>query len=113
MSDPMAVIMTTSISGARGDEMWPPPGGRLVCERREGEHLIKIGVAVADPAGWPPPEPENTDMPQDGVELRGEEDFTGESPPKPYKDPFDAGPLEDVAPRRRGPGRPRKDSLPE
>jgi hypothetical protein len=113
MAETMAVIMTTSISGSRGDEIWPPAGGRLVCGEAEARHLIRIGLAVEDPAGWPPPAPETTDMPEDGVEVRAEPAQAAAGVAKPYKDPFDAGPLEDVAPRRRGPGRPRKDSLPE
>ena len=118
MTDPgsMNIIMVTSMSGSRGDENWPPIGGKLRVGTAEAKHLIRNGIAVADPdqsdpaeaqeppaeegqpAGvWPPPE-ETAVVPETDVETRDAPAAT-------------ESPLTEVAPRR-GPGRPRKDSLP-
>jgi len=115
MTGSMNIIMVTSMSGSRGDDNWPPIGGKLRVGTAEAEHLIRNGIAVADPdqndpaevqappaeetpvtppqAEWPPPA-ETAVVPETDVEERGE-----------------VSPLSQVAPRR-GPGRPRKDSLP-
>ena len=115
----MKIIMITTISGSRGDDMWPAAGGGLTVSTEEGEKLIRMGVAVEDPdqsapapaeekaAVWPPPAEAAVYEP--GEEKRAgqpgtvESDRAKETPPE--------SPLTQVAPRR-GPGRPRKDSLP-
>ena len=116
----MKVIMTTTISGSRGDDMWPPAGQPLSVSREEGEKLIRMGVAVQGPedpepaapsvpdkAAWPPPA-ETAVVPDADVEKRAEQPGTVESD-REKETP--ESPLTQVAPRR-GPGRPRKDSLP-
>jgi len=119
MTDPGStnIIMVTSMSGSRGDENWPPIYGKLRVGTTEAEHLIRNGIAVADPdqsdpaevqeppaeepeqpkGTWPPPA-ETAVVPETDVETRDAPAAT-------------ESPLTEVAPRR-GPGRPRKDSLP-
>jgi len=116
----MKVIMTTTISGSRGDDMWPPAGESLTVSAGEGEKLIRMGVAVQGPedpepvpvpaeekAAWPPPA-ETAVIPDTDVEQRAAQPGTVES--DVAKETAES-PLTQVAPRR-GPGRPRKDSLP-
>lgn len=120
MTDPgsMKIIMTTTISGSRGDSMWPPAGGGLRVGTEEAQRLIHMGVAVADPdqsetqkaeqkAEWPPPA--ETAVYEPGEESRTEQPGVVESDRE--KEAPAESPLTQVAPRR-GPGRPRKDSLP-
>lgn len=101
----MKVIMMMQISGARGDDMWPSPGEPLDVSDEEGRRLVNAGIAVEDSgeekaAEWPP-----------GEERAVVEETSEKRTQDPASPPGDQV-LEDVAPRR-GPGRPRKDSLPE
>lgn len=122
MADSMNIIMVTSMSGSRGDEVWPPLGGKLRIGTAEAQHLIRNGIAVADPdqsdpqkaapaaeqkAEWPPPA--ETAAYEPGEEKRAEQPGVVESDRE--KEAPAESPLTQVAPRR-GPGRPRKDSLP-
>jgi hypothetical protein len=104
----MRVTMITTISGSHGDDMWPPAGSSLNVSEREGVSLIRMGVAVQAPdepepekASWPPPA-ETAVVPEADVEQRDDAVPEVAEPDSP---------LTQVAPRR-GPGRPRKDSLP-
>jgi hypothetical protein len=124
MTDPRSkkIIMVTDISGSRGEDMWPGIGGKLTVGYAEAMKLIGMGVAVEDPdqsvpvpesaagkqqAAWPPPA--ETAVYEPGEEKRAEQPGTVES--DRVKETPPESPLTQVAPRR-GPGRPRKDSLP-
>lgn len=110
----MRLIMTQQISGSRGNDTWPLPGGALVCGEAEGRKLINMGVAVEAEGEWPPPEEHAVYEPPAEERSRVmapppapgvvESDRAAEAPKQP-------SPLEDVAPRRR-PGRPRNADLP-
>lgn len=121
----MRVIMTTQISGTRGDEKWPAPGETpFDIGDDEAFKLISMGVAVKDPdqskpaapadekkVAWPPPA-ETAVVPENDVEVRHEQPGAVESDRAKENTPAATeSPLTQVAPRR-GPGRPRKDSLP-
>ena len=100
----MRLIMMVQISGSRGEDMWPPYGGTLTVGDEEGRKLVAAGIAVEDTSPerkgeWPPPEERAV------VEEQSEKRAADNASP-----PGDQA-LEEVAPRR-GPGRPRKDSLP-
>lgn len=126
MTEPgsMNIIMVTSMSGSRGDDIWPPLGGKLRVGTAEAEHLIRNGIAVADPdqtgpaevkaeepkGTWPPPA-ETAVVPEADVEVRHEQPGAVESDRAKEVPAATESPLTQVAPRR-GPGRPRKDSLP-
>ena len=107
----MTVVMKLQISGSRGDMPWPAPGQELDAGADEERQLVNMGVAewapekeksVQEPKGvWPPPE-ERAVVPE-VAEVRTE---------KPEPKPAPEESLETIAPRR-GPGRPRKDSLPQ
>jgi hypothetical protein len=102
--------MAIQMSGSRGDDPWPALGQPLYCSQEEGIHLIKAGIAVETAQDAGPPEVKKAEWPpaEDRAVVPEESEKRAEGETQP---PTEEEYLSQVAPRR-GPGRPRKDSLP-
>jgi hypothetical protein len=115
----MKVKMLQQLSGTRGDgSPWPAPGAVFDTSGEEFEWLTHtaassphpIAVPVAEEARKDEPKTETRPAPADPqVETRAEPEPESAGPL-----PWDEDePVADAPPAKRGPGRPRKDSLPK